>query len=349
MFYHIKLDKNRTIRAFFGPTIVEAKDGTLLVFAQGRINSSEDGTEKVIVQVRSFDGGKTWTSPRVIADPKRVFHELQSYVNPRTGRIWNYTQGIWDEDGGTKFKMMRIYSDDNGETWSDVNENIIDWVDGLYLLNDKGVSWTGLQLIGQAILLKGKKYFGRMVLTGNGRAIVPGCRGSKRANVSWYSDDYGETWTIGNPQTNVRAGENTVVELKDGRLMMIIRPPKGDTSRYKSYSHDGGVNWTIPERTKDIEPVNCYQSITRYSGIGDGKKSLLLYTQPKNDLRMLGSLYWSFDEGESWKRKTLVWGFFDYSNVRALRDGRIAVVYSRGGHGPFGLNIAIFRPEWFLK
>jgi hypothetical protein len=77
--------------------------------------------------------------------------------------------------------------------------------------------------------------------------------------------------------------------------------------------------------------------------------SLLLLSMPQLNIRMKGSVYYSFNEGVSWKRKTIVWGFFDYSDIKVLKDGRIAVTYSRGGHGPFGVNIAYFSLKWLLK
>lgn len=104
-------------------------------------------------------------------------------------------------------------------------------------------------------------------------------RGGKRALVPWsvisyrkpehhhqagvfYSDDDGETWRqsplLEAPphQPNERdksvrwqngATEPTVVELRDGRLWMIIRTSQD--YHYQSFSTDGGATWSQPERS----------------------------------------------------------------------------------------------------
>ena len=359
MLKSMKLDHKRTIRAYFAPIFLEAEDGTHLIFAQGRINSSKDKTEKVVVMVRSLDGGKNWTRPQVIADPHRVIHEMVAYKNPLTGRIWVMFQGVWKNKKGkvTQRKMIRFYSDDHGRSWSDVyNETLeSDKSFGLYEWNQKGERFTTFQPTGMPVLLKGGAHKGRMVLSGYGHIESQKHHKKSRAVLSLYSDDGGENWVKGFPQDETLngvppfAGESSLVELQDGRLLMIIRPHHKDLTRYKTYSLDGGVTWSKINKTKDLDPVPVFQSVTRYSGINDGRMSLLLLSMPQLNIRMKGSVYYSFNEGVSWKRKTVVWGFFDYSDIKVLKDGRIAVTYSRGGHGPFGVNIAYFSLKWLLK
>src|SRR5690606_5450610 len=61
---------------------------------------------------------------------------------------------------------------------------------------------------------------------------------------SYYSDDNGATWksspAVPNAQ-NVLTQEPGVVELKDGRIMMIIRA--GGGFQQLSYSNDKGQTW----------------------------------------------------------------------------------------------------------
>ena len=63
-----------------------------------------------------------------------------------------------------------------------------------------------------------------------------------------FSDDSGKTWKKGRTVIDLPkrgADEPKVIELKDGRVMMIIRNQLGYI--YKSYSSDGGDTWSKPE------------------------------------------------------------------------------------------------------
>lgn len=67
-----------------------------------------------------------------------------------------------------------------------------------------------------------------------------------------YSDDGGKTWkqspdelSIPTPDLSAIGGvEPSVIELKDGRVWMLIRTQMGRF--YESYSRDGGIHWSAP-------------------------------------------------------------------------------------------------------
>lgn len=96
--------------------------------------------------------------------------------------------------------------------------------------------------------------------------------------VFFYSDDYGINWEkreIINPNKFtpvfphkgarwcIKSGtEPQVVELSKDNLLMIIRTPMD--CFYKSYSYDGGDNWTIPEPT-DFYGTNTTAYMLRLS------------------------------------------------------------------------------------
>ena len=50
------------------PSLVTTKDGTLLAFAEGRVNGSGDSGDINLVIRRSEDGGHTWSDNKVIWD-----------------------------------------------------------------------------------------------------------------------------------------------------------------------------------------------------------------------------------------------------------------------------------------
>src|SRR5262249_33270984 len=85
-----------------------------------------------------------------------------------------------------------------------------------------------------------------------------------------YSDDKGKTWK-GSDLVDIRknndgADEPGVVELADGRILMVFRTALG--SIYQSLSSDGGITWTQPSPTSLAAPVSP-SVIKRIPSTGD--------------------------------------------------------------------------------
>ncbi|MFP4249808.1 MAG: exo-alpha-sialidase [Armatimonadota bacterium] len=103
----------------------EAPDGDLMaVWTQ---SSYEGGGDHRIIFARSFDDGRAWTEPRIIAGPTAPDDDtlMASWAFPITsssGRIyviWNQYQGVDDVVDQLTGTMDCRYSDDLGETWSE--------------------------------------------------------------------------------------------------------------------------------------------------------------------------------------------------------------------------------------
>ena len=121
---------------------------------------------------------------------------------------------------------------------------------------------------------------------------------------SYYSDDNGATWksspAVPNAQ-NVLTQEPGVVELKDGRIMMIIRA--GGGFQQLSYSNDKGQTWSQIEASKLHSPVSP-ATIARIPKTGD-----LLVVWNNNDgtnpaikgKRTPLTVAISKDEGKTWQ------------------------------------------------
>ena len=75
--------------------------------------------------------------------------------------------------------------------------------------------------------------------------------------------------------------------------------------------------------------------------------NILLLSMPQWSLRMKGSVYFSLDEVKV-EEETLVREFFDYSDIKVLSDGRIAVLTQEEGIA-VSVNIAYFSLKWLLK
>ena len=74
--------------------------------------------------------------------------------------------------------------------------------------------------------------------------------------LCYISDDGGRTWRPGPGRVgfeNSAAMEPGVVELRDGRVMMIVRTTLGHI--YVSYSRDKGETWSKPEPTALVAPA----------------------------------------------------------------------------------------------
>ncbi|MDD2600435.1 MAG: sialidase family protein [Kiritimatiellae bacterium] len=104
----------------------------------------------------------------------------------------------------------------------------------------------------------------------NGQRILVGCHSTKHIGCgTLYSDDDGLTWKLSTlavsphhesgglhhgRRWNHGAVEPTVVELKDGRIWMLIRTAQDN--HYQSFSEDGGESWS------KAEPSRFYGTIT---------------------------------------------------------------------------------------
>ncbi|GIW96961.1 MAG: hypothetical protein KatS3mg111_0294 [Pirellulaceae bacterium] len=149
----------------------------------------------------------------------------------------------------------------------------------------------------------------RVTILSSGRWIVPAAstRDVRQENhfVSrcYISDDRGRSWRPGRGVVDApRRGamEPDVVELRDGRLLMIIRTQLGYIGR--SYSTDGGDTWS-PMETMGVRSPEAPATIRRIPATGD---LLLIW----NDIYTPGADHGgrrtplvaavSSDDGQSW-------------------------------------------------
>ncbi len=145
--------------------------------------------------------------------------------------------------------------------------------------------------------------------------------------TAWLSDDEGRTWVPSEslmPLPGRGAMEPGVVELRDGRLLMIIRTELRQICR--SYSADGGVTWTAPEPMGVGAPV-APSTITRIPSSGD---LLLIWNDCFRDdpnaeeMRTPLTAAISRDEGLTWEHvrdlETARDRWFAYVSVTFVED-----------------------------
>ena len=146
----------------------------------------------------------------------------------------------------------------------------------------------------------------------------------------FYSDDEGQTWqksatsvvvvidywTPGFSNTFAAFEEPTVVELEDGRVLMIGRTRMGRL--FQSFSLDGGVNWSIaepPELASSYAPAE----VRRIPATGD---LLICWNQVSKQEIIDGlnrhrlSVAISTDEGKTWGNFKNLYSLDDHNYVR---------------------------------
>jgi sialidase-1 len=100
------------------PTIVRANDGTLLAFAEGRVNNCADTGDIDLVLKRSTDGGQTWGPLQVVMKGNG---ETRGNPVPIVDRESGRVVLLSTQNPGNNWTPRRPfiqYSEDIGATWS---------------------------------------------------------------------------------------------------------------------------------------------------------------------------------------------------------------------------------------
>ena len=175
--------------------------------------------------------------------------------------------------------------------------------------------------------------------------------GDHRGYVSYtfYSDDNGLSWHKSKNIVSVlpvEAQEPHVVELKDGRLMMLCRTYSGYVVR--SYSDDQGESWSSGEHLKNLSlpPNSSALNVKRIPSTGD--LLLLRCSDGVNRWRTPFVSVISKDEGATWTNQRVIAGSreddYGYPSLLFV-DGFAIVSYHRRD----GLHVARIPVDWFYE
>lgn len=207
-------------------------EGDILVLPDGRylfattefIGDDSDFAKAHLVGRISADGGQSWEAP----------FELQENVGGRNVMSLTF-QALSDSEMGLFFLRKNDFNDldvylrrssDGGTTFG--TPTLVTDAPGYHVLNND-----------------------RVIRLKNGRLLVPVASTPDVEKVNhftcrvWISDDAGNTWRAGSGEVDYAqrgAMEPEVLELNDGRIIMIIRTQLGHIAA--SYSEDGGDTWT---------------------------------------------------------------------------------------------------------
>ncbi len=346
------------------PTFTRGMTGDVVELADGRLlcafGDTPDGPEGIL-GCYSQDCGRTWSEVRVLVPmpDKALRHAagewigVPSFLRRRNGQLMMaYIWAVNEKDpyGHTYYRM----SVDEGQTWSD--PKVITSSNSLYTLvhNNKLIRLSSGRILAPAEIRSD------LGLNDDHRGYV---------STAWFSDDDGHTWKCSDNVVDmlahgVEAQEPHVVELKDGRLLMLFRTYSGFTGR--SYSHDGGQTWSPGEMLKELplSPGSSALHVSRIPSTGDllllrctgsgGTESderPLVYNRRdgmKHPIRTPMTSMISRDEGVSWSSEKIIagdpYGDFGYPSVLYIDDVAL-ITY----HAFDGLHATRIAPDWFYE
>ena len=331
--------------------IVELKDGTLLFATHPGLEFQRDG----IVARTSKDRGRTWGEEFSLVAPAtgglenpmpvgghpsllRLPNEeiLLSYIVITQTSYWSVSPRV-SEGEGLRYDAHNYWrrSADEAQSWTDQ-----------YIMTPQ----PGYNLM----------HNGKLLLLSTGRIICP-IAYKKRdlvipvddhggyVSTCFYSDDNGYSWQRSKNDVNmlkqgVEVAEPHVVELKDGRLMMLSRNNSGFVGR--AYSEDKGETWSEGELVKQLPMPRCTPlTVDRIPSTGD-----LLLTMPSgpNGRTPLFSMI-SQDEGETWTHRRVILddptARYGYQVVKFL-DDVVLVATSENRGAPIVVRMSV---DWFYE
>jgi sialidase-1 len=265
--------------------IIALRDGHLLACWSRFYGGAADNAQAHIAARVSSDGGRTWGEPFVLQENVGDENVMSgSFLRERESRDILLFYGVKNSTTDMKFHCRR--SADEGQSWGE--PVVVTASDVYHVMNNA-----------------------RVIQLSSGRILAPvewtpevwSAREHIRT-VMFYSDDGGRSWARAPGEVDVPkrgAMEPGVVELRDGRLLQIIRTQLGQV--YKSYSSDGGLTWGEPEPLGVAAP-EAPSTIERIPTTGH----LVLFYNPTVDLnadhcgtRCPLSVAISRDEGMTWE------------------------------------------------
>ncbi len=297
--------------------IIVRKDGSLLLgwsdFYGG--TGADDSPARLSGKV-SNDGGRSWGKKFTLVENDGGCNVMEvNFLRLRDGRIALFycQKNVEDSD----CRVMMRTSGDEGQTWSRALQ-ISPARRYIALTNGRSIRLTG----------------GRILLEAYERG----------ESFCYLSDDEGQTWR---ESQRVRpasgwGAEPACVELKDGRVLMLIRTGAG--GQFQCLSKDGGLTWSKP-RLSQLTGSSSPVSISRIPSTGD---LLAVWnhdprTRPRN--RLTSAI--SKDEGESWQHFRNLEegpnGFWDYPSITWLQDRALLTYYGAG----VSLYFRIVPAAWF--
>lgn len=339
-----RASRDKGYACFRIPAIVKSTRGTLLAFAEGRVDNCGDAGDIDLVVKRSTDGGRTWGPLQVVNEGGGDTHgNPVPLVDRRTGRILlaeTYNAGR-DDAGNCSVPCHRTphlqYSDDDGMTWSAPRDLSTD------IRPPQWNSWYATGPVHGIQLTRGR-HAGRLVFGVNAESYANGRVTANHAALI-LSDDGGTTWRIGALDSwpiaadgtfRQKPSEMTLLERSDGSIHVNGREQDGTDlgHRTAAVSRDGGASFTAPFRAlPDLYTPMVQASALRLPAAG-GRSRTLFAAPADPDRRRTMTIRSSYDEGRTWEgvdrgaQVTTDWS--GYSDLVAVSPDVTGLFYEAG-------------------
>ena len=315
-------------------SIIERADGSLLFAATEFHGSGSDFAKAHIVGRTSTDGGRTWSE-------KRVLQENTGGLNVMSVTLRRLSSGLalfyLQKNDFNDLDMYLRVSKDEGQSFGE--PTLVTEDAGYHVVNND-----------------------RVTQLSTGRLLVPAASTADVKKVNHFvshcylSDDGGKTWRNGKGHLDAPkrgAMEPEVVELSDGRVLMIVRTQLGFIG--KSYSKDGGDTWSKME-TLGVRAPEAPSTLRRIPSTGD---LLLIW----NDTFIEGAGHGgqrtpltaaiSSDDGATWKTvgnlETDPNKTYAYTSLTFVGDRAVMSYWESGKSGEYSCKFRSVPVSWFYR
>ncbi|MEU4014589.1 sialidase family protein [Microbacterium sp. NPDC028030] len=328
-------------------TLAKNADGDLIAF----YNTGNDGAADVgIMTTRSADDGATWTAPVEFAAPT----DPESRISAGSATTL--------EDG----TILLPY---NLQT---IHQHYLDRETDIFIARstDGGTTWTGKSApVTITPDWYGAFQFGEIVELDDGTLLMPVWGSSEPPASTDYanlnpepllsgvlrSEDAGATWgdfspfdpqldaplrPLGSSWMPAGLNETTIVPLRDGRLMAVMRYDSRlvDRTGFRMYSDDEGLTWSEPVPTGLAARGPAAFVASCSDGLTADRSKVLFTTAVGSALKM----YTTYDDGTTFGNATdvqLPTGVTNpiYADAEYLSDGRLFVLFT--GNNRLAFNI----------
>lgn len=298
----------KNLKNIFEPVILKeapTNESTIIRLASGNIKIffiNRPGKADKMMSMESTDEGHSWSEPII------------EFSLP--GEAYYANQVLVDNDG-TLHCVFHLYGTGN---YGYRGRHLDIW----HSSQKKGQPWTEPKKIFDGyvgsirgfIQLKNKRLLIPITEADPARANKPNSSQTDFGLfgvVCLYSDDQGENWQKTNKRLDIPVDPNQVtrygavepnmIELKDGKIWMLIRTNKGHL--YESFSKDAGLNWSNPTKSNFISSDSPASTVR----LSDGRILLLWSPNQRYDDKrsyanggrevLLAAV--SSDEGKTWQ------------------------------------------------
>jgi sialidase-1 len=343
-------------RTYRIPAITALPNGQLLAFCEGRVNDAGDFGNIDIVMKRSTDRGKTWTALQTIVDADSLQAGNPAPVldlkDPRfpQGRIFlfyntgNNHEGSIREGKGLREVWYKT-SADGGLHWSEavnittqVHRPKQPQVNPAYNFVEDWRSYANTP--GHAVQIYKGKYDGRIYVAANHSAGNPQPHFTDYTAHGFFTDDHGNSFTLGLPLPVAGSNESMVVPLSNNRLMLNCRNQRGDKkARIIAISSNGGQSWDSSYFDYQLPDPVCQGSILQVGTLRN--RPVLAFCNAADTLRRDHlTLRISFDEGQHWQQRFSIDSasngskvdYTAYSDLARLDTRRVGILYEKDNY-----------------